>query len=71
MSEENKNAILLIIKLLQTTLAETNTVVGIAINKTDFNKSQLAFVNYESYQKGNTKDGFLLELDELNKEFFK
>jgi aerobic-type carbon monoxide dehydrogenase small subunit (CoxS/CutS family) len=65
--KSTKSMIRIHLGLLADTLKETNTVVGIMINKQDFNKSQLAFVDYDSFQKGNCKDGFVVSLDELNK----
>ena len=67
MKECSKNTVRVALDILQSTLTETNTAVGILINKEDFNKSQLAFVDYDSFCNGNTKDGFTVSLDELNK----
>jgi uncharacterized protein (DUF488 family) len=70
MTEETKQVINLQLALLKTTLKETNTVVGIMIDKKNYNDSKLAFVDFESYMKGYRKDGFVISLDELNKETF-
>lgn len=69
MQECNKNAIRVALSILQTTLTETNTAVGIMINKEDLNKSQLAFIDYDSFCNGNINDGFAVSLNELNKGF--
>ena len=68
MEDSTKSCILVILEMLKTTLKETNTVIGILVDKTDFNLSKIAFVNYESCLHGNMKDGFVVSPDELNKD---
>ena len=66
MSEEQKQGINIAISLLKTTLQEMNLYIGVAVDKTDFNKSQIAFLDKTEYAKGNTS-GLMVTLDELNK----
>lgn len=66
MNEEQKQSVNLILSLLKTTLKECNLYMGVVIDKTDFNKSQIAFIDKSEYAKGNTS-GLMVTLDELNK----
>lgn len=66
MNEEQKQAVNLALSLLKTTLKECNLYVGIVVDKTDFNKSQIAFIDKEQYRLGNTR-GMMVTLDELNR----
>jgi len=69
MKEETKQMIQVHLGMLSTTLKSENVVAGIMVNKLDFSKSTLAFVDYDSYVNGNSKDGFTVSLDEINKGF--
>lgn len=66
MTEEQKQSVDMALSLLKITLKEANLYVGIVVDKTDFNKSQIAFIDKTEYAKGNTS-GLMVTLDELNK----
>lgn len=66
MDNGTKQSIDLVLSLLKTTMKECNLVFGIMVDKTDFNKSQIAFLDRESLKYGK-QDGVMVSLDELNK----
>lgn len=65
MTEETKEHLSLIMGLLQSALKETNTYIGIVMNKADVNKSEIVFLDREEYAKGK-KDGVTVKLERLN-----
>ena len=65
MKDETKSIIQVHLGLLQKILIEENVAMGLLVNKTDFSKSKLCFVDYGEYQKGH-RDGFTIDLDEFN-----
>ena len=65
MTEETKEYLSLIMGLLQSALKETNTYIGIAMNKENVNKSEIVFLDREEYAKGK-KDGVTVKLERLN-----
>ena len=68
MREETKQTIHIQMDILAKTLKETNTVIGIMVDKSDFDKSKLVFLDFDSFIAGNAKDGFSISLVEMNKE---
>lgn len=70
MTEEKRQEIDFAIQTLKTILTECNLFIGIAVDKTDYNKSQIAFLDKEAYRQGK-QDGLMVSLDELNKEVTK
>jgi len=68
MREETKQTIHIQMDLLAKTLKESNTVIGIMVDKSDFDKSKLVFLDFDSFKAGNPKDGFSISLVEMNKE---
>lgn len=65
MNEEQQQSVNLILNLLKMTLKESNLYIGVVVDKTDYNKSQIAFVDKDQYNKGH-KSGLMVTLDELN-----
>jgi hypothetical protein len=70
MKNETKDSIRVLLGLLTDYLAEENVAIGVLVNKKDFNNSKLVFVDWDSYQKGDLKDGFTVDFAELNKALF-
>lgn len=65
MTEEQKQGVNLILSLLKTTLKECNLYIGVVVDKKDFNKSRIAFLDKVEYKNGNTS-GLMVTLDDLN-----
>lgn len=66
MNEETKQLLHIQLEMLSKTLQKTGTVIGIMVNKKDFNKSKIVFCDCNSLQTGVYK-GFSVSVDELNK----
>lgn len=66
MEEGTKQILHIQLEMLSKTLKETGTVIGIMVNKTDFEKSKIVFCDYKSLETGEHK-GFSVGMDELNK----
>ena len=70
MKEETKQIIHIQMDLLAKVLKETNTAIGVMIDKSDFDKSRIIFIDFDSFKAGNSKDGFSISLVEMNKGIF-
>lgn len=66
MNQDAKEEIEIVLSLLKTAMCRNNLVFAIAVDKKDFNKSQIAFISKDSLMKGK-QDGIMISLDEMNK----
>ena len=66
MKQDVKEEIEVVLSLLKTTMSRNNLVFGIMVDKKDFNKSQIAFLDKEAFIHGK-QDGVIVSLDEMNK----
>lgn len=67
MKQDVKEEVEVVLSLLKTTMSRNNLVFGIMIDKTDPNKSQIAFLDRDSLRQGR-QDGITVSLDEMNKQ---
>lgn len=63
--KERKERIGLILEILKKTLKETNTFIGITLDKNNIAESKIVFLDRRDYVLGN-KNGFSISLDKLN-----
>lgn len=66
MKQDVKEEIEVVLSLLKTTMSRNDLVFGIMVDKKDFNKSQIAFLDKEALMNGQ-QDGIIVSLDEMNK----
>lgn len=65
MNDDTKQEIEVVLSLLKGVMTRNNLMFGIIVDKNDFNKSQIAFLDKNSYRLGK-KDGIMISLDEMN-----
>lgn len=66
MKQDVKEEVEVVLSLLKTTMSRNNLVFGIMVDKTNPNKSQIAFLDRDSLRQGR-QDGIIVSLDEMNK----
>ena len=66
MKQDVKEEVEVVLSLLKATMSRNNLVFGIMVDKTDPNKSQIAFLDKDSLMQCR-QDGIMVSLDEMNK----
>lgn len=65
MTEDTKQMIQLHLSALKQTMRKDGVIFGIMVDKKDFDKSRLCFLDKESLKQGN-HDGITVSLQDLN-----
>lgn len=68
MTDDTKQLIQLQLSMLKQTMKNEGVIFALAVDKQDFDKSSLSFMDKQSFINGNNKDGFSVSLTELNRE---
>ncbi len=66
MTIDQKQEVEVVLPLLKTTMQRNNMVFGIMVDKEDYNKSQIAFLDRDKIRIGE-KDGIMVSIDEMNR----
>lgn len=65
MTDETKGILGLQISMLKETMNEEKLIFGIVVDKNDYNKSSLAFIDKKKYVECGKTEGVFLTLDEI------